>query len=92
MNPAPLRRPAATAAGELPLLPLLLLLSGITTAGLTGGASPVSCLLLLLGRLTATAEAATDHSKHRNRNHKHRNSKQRFNWNVVDVAIHQQCE
>jgi hypothetical protein len=64
MNPVPLLPPlpAATAAGEPPLLPLLLL-SGITTAGLTGGASPVSCLLLLLGRLTATAEAAPDQTK-----------------------------
>jgi hypothetical protein len=38
--------------------PLLLLLSGMTTAGLTVGASPASCLAALLGRLTATAEAA----------------------------------
>jgi hypothetical protein len=42
----------------LPLLPaagLLLLLSGMTTAGLRGGASPESCFC---GRLTATADAA----------------------------------
>jgi hypothetical protein len=54
--PLPLLPPAA--AGEPPLLPLLLLLSDMTTAGLTGGASPDSCCLSLVGRLTATAEAA----------------------------------
>lgn len=61
INPAsPLLPPLLPAvAAEGLLLPglLLLLLSGMTTAGLTGGLSPDSCLLLLL-RLTATAEAA----------------------------------
>lgn len=63
MKPTPfpllLLPPAAAAPpGDELLLPLLLS-PGMTTAGLTvgGGASPVSCLVALLGRLTATAEA-----------------------------------
>jgi hypothetical protein len=55
MKPGPL---LLLLLAALPDGELLLLLSGMTTAGLTVGVSPGSCLAALLGRLTATAEAA----------------------------------